>query len=170
MDAIVFTSESGFTKKYAGMLSQKTGLSAYDLNNIKDADIKKGADVIYLGWLMAGKVKGYKKATKLFDVKAVCSVGMAGPGMQSLEKIKQQNKLGDIPVFYMQGGFDINKLHGIHKFMMNTMANTVGKKLARKPDKTAEEADMLEMMTKGGNHVSKENLAEVLAWFEKQSV
>ena len=168
MNAIIFTSESGFTKKYADMLSQKTGLSAYELKSIKDAKIEKGESVIYLGWLMAGKIKGYKKAAKLFDVRAVCAVGMSCPQMQNPEKIKKQNNLGDIPVFYMQGGFNINKLHGINKSMMNIMVKTVGKKLERKPDKTDEEADMLEMLTKGGDRVSEGNLAEVLAWFETQ--
>ena len=170
MSAIIYTSESGYTKKYAELLSQRTGLAIYELKSIKNAKIPKGESVIYLGWLMAGKIKGYKKASKLFDVRAVCAVGMAAPGMQSPEKIKQQNNLSGTPFFYMQGGFDINKLHGIHKLMMNIMAKTVGKKLENKSDKTADEADMLEMLTKGGDHVREENLADVLAWFEAQPV
>ena len=45
---------------------------------------------------------------------------------------------------------------------------TAGKGLAEKQDRTPGEDVMLEMMTKGGSRVSAENLAEVLAWVEKE--
>lgn len=167
-DAIVYTSESGFTKKYAELLSKKTELPAYELNN---AGVSEGAEVIYMGWLMAGSVKGYKKAAKRFDVKAVCAVGMAAPGTQTPESIKKQNGITGIPVFYLQGGFNISKLHGIHKFMMKMMIKTVGKKLENKPDKTQEESETLAMFKNGGDYVSDDNLSQVFVWYnDAQSV
>ena len=44
------------------------------------------------------------------------------------------------------------------------MRHTVGKKLAGKPDKTAEEQDMLDLLQNGGSRVSEENLRPVLEW------
>lgn len=169
MNAIIYTSETGFTKKYAELLSKETGLPAYELKNLKNAEVQEGDSVIYLGWLMAGGIKGLKKAAKLFDLKAICAVGMMGPKIQSIEKIKKQNNIDEIPVFYMQGGFDINKLRGTHKLMMNIMKKTVGKKLENKFEKTADEADILELLKVGGNRVSEKNLTEVLSWYEAQS-
>lgn len=49
MDSIIYTSESGFTKKYAELLSQKLGLPAYELKAIRSAPAKDGDDVVYLG-------------------------------------------------------------------------------------------------------------------------
>lgn len=35
-----------------------------------------GSEIIYLGWIMAGGIKGYKEAAKLYKVRAVCGIGM----------------------------------------------------------------------------------------------
>lgn len=162
MKAVVYTSESGFTKKCAEILSEKAGLPVYDLKTAISA-LAKGDEIIYLGWLMAGFIKGYKKAAKNFDVKAVCAVGMGTPGSQSTEKIKNQNHIGIVPVFYLQGGFDINKLHELNKYMMSSMSKGVGKKLSEKPDKTVDEKDMLDLMLNGGDRVSEESISQVVS-------
>lgn len=169
MKAVVYTSESGFTKKYAEILSAKTGLPVYDLKAAKDA-VAEGDEIIYLGWLMAGFVKRYKKAAKRYAVKAVCAVGMSTPGSQSPESIQKQNHIYGFPVFYLQGGFDINKLHGLNKFMMSAMSKGVSKKLSEKPDKTAEEIETLDMMQNGGDYVKEENLAGVLAYLKNSGL
>ncbi len=41
--------------------------SVYELKTAKK-ELPKNASVIFLGWLMAGTVKGYKKAKRRFDV------------------------------------------------------------------------------------------------------
>ena len=120
--------------------------------------------VIFLGWLMAGKVQGYKKAAKRYKVQAVCGVGMGGNGSQ-LQEVRKANAIPEkTPLFTLQGGFDINKLSGVYKLMMTIMVKTAGKGLAEKQDRTPDEDVMLEMLTRGGSRVSAENLAEVLAW------
>ena len=48
--------------------------------------------------------------------------------------------------------------------VMSPMRHTVGKKLAGKPDKTAEEQDMLDLLQNGGSRVNEENLRPVLEW------
>ena len=59
----------------------------------------------------------------------------------------------------------MSKLKGIYKLMMLVMAKTVGKSLANKTDITAEEDQMLYLLTQGGSCVSEENLQPVLDWF-----
>ncbi len=158
MKAIVYTSQSGFTKQYAELLSSDTGLPAYNMKSAKSA-LAKNDEIVYLGWLMGGFIKGYKKAAKRYAVKVACAVGMGVPGTQTPETLMKQNHISGIPVFYLQGGFDINKLHGINKLMMRAMT----KALNNKPDKTPEEVEMVNMSVNGGNRVSRENLTEVLA-------
>lgn len=164
MKGIVYTSNTGYTKQYAELLCEKTGLPVYSLKEAEKA-IDKNSDVIYLGWLMAGKIKGCKKAAKRFCLRAVCAVGMGANGSQ-LDDVKKANKLPEgLPLFVLQGGFDMNKLHGIYKFMMKTMVNTVGKKYMKKTDRTEEEQEFLDFVTVGGNKVCEENLTDVLKWY-----
>ena len=166
MNAIVYTSNTGFTAQYAGLLGGKLNLPAYSLDTAK-RELAAGAEIIYLGWLMDGQVKGYKQAAKLYKIAAVCGVGM-GAGSSQIKEVRKGNTIPkNVPLFTLQGGFELNKLHGIYKFMMNTMKRTVGKKLAAKPDKTADEQDMLDLLLHGGSRVSEENLRPVLEWYGK---
>ena len=166
-NSIVYTSNTGYTAEYARLLGEKTGLPVYSLDEAEQK-LAAGNRVIYLGWLMAGKVQGYKKASKRYKVQAVCGVGMGGNGSQ-LEEVRKANAIPEkTPLFTLQGGFDIQKLSGVYKLMMTIMVKTAGKGLAEKQDRTPDEDVMLEMLTRGGSRVSAENLAEVLAWVEKE--
>ncbi len=165
MDAIIYTSNTGSTERYAKLLAQETGLPVYPLGEAKRS-VPDGAAVVYLGWIMAGSVKGYHEAAKRYAVRAVCAVGMARTGTQ-VEDVRQKNHVpADVPVFTLQGGFDIKKLHGPYRLMMDVMIHTAGKALANEPHRTPEEDEMLDMMLHGGDRVAAEHLADVLAWYD----
>ena len=165
-NSIVYTSNTGYTAEYARLLGERTGLPVYSLAEA-ERKLAAGNPVIYLGWLMAGKVQGYKKAAKRYKVQAVCGVGMGGNGSQ-LQEVRKANAISEkTPLFTLQGGFDIQKLSGVYKLMMTIMVKTAGKGLAEKQDRTPEEDVMLDMLTRGGSRVSAENLAEVLAWVDE---
>ena len=163
--AIVYTSNTGFTAQYASLLGGETGLPVYSLEDALKS-LPQSSPIVYLGWLTAGKVQGYDKAVTKFNLQALCAVGMAKSGFQ-MEDVKKSNNLPQgLPLFTLQGGFDLKKLRGIYRLMMLVMSKTVAKKLAAKPDRTPEEDDMLELFQNGGNRVSLENLKPVLAWYE----
>ena len=127
-----------------------------------------GAEVIYLGWIMAGSVKGYAEAAKRYRVCAVCAVGMGQTGTQADSVRKKSAVPADIPLFTLQGNFDVKKLHGVYRLMMEIMVKTAGKALAEKKDRTPDEDDMLDMMRCGGERVKEENLGAVLDWYSAQ--
>lgn len=111
--------------------------------SMKEAEkkVKPEAEIIYMGWIMAGKIKGYPEAARKYNIKAVCGVGMGQTGTQ-LTEVRAKNKIPQrIPLFTLQGTFDIRKLHGVYKMMMNVMVKTAGKALADKSDRTSEEAN-----------------------------
>ena len=167
MDAIIYTSNTGSTEQYAKLLAQKTGFPAYSLAEAKKRDFA-GAEVIYLGWIMAGSVTGYAEAAKRYRVRAVCGVGMGQTGIQT-ESVRKKSAIpANIPLFTLQGNFDVKKLHGIYRFMMEIMVKTAGKSLTAKNDRTPEENDMLDMMLRGGERVKEENLSAVLDWYSMQ--
>ena len=163
VQAIVYTSNTGYTREYALMLGEKTNLPVYSLQE-SSGKIARDSSVVYLGWLMAGKVQGYSDAAKQYSVEAVCGVGMGSTGSQ-MEDVRKNNNIPDsMPVFTLQGGFDMNKLRGVYKMMMQVMKKMVGKKLAEKPDRTPDEEEMLDLLLHGGSRVSEENLAAVMEW------
>lgn len=167
INAIVYTSNTGYTREYARMLGQKTGLPVYALEEAVEK-LASGNCVIYLGWLMAGKIQGYAKAARRYQIAAVCGVGMGETGSQ-MQDLRKRNKMPKgMPVFTLQGGFDITRLHGVYKLMMNVMVKTAGKGLSEKQNRTQEEDVMLDMLLNGGSRVSEENLKSVLNWYYSQ--
>lgn len=165
MRAIIYTSNTGSTAEYAKLLGKECNLPVFSLQQAK-ARISAGTEIIYLGWIMASGIKGYKDAAKRYKVCAVCGVGMGQTGTQS-EEVREKNAIPqNIPLFTLQGNFDVKKLHGVYHFMMNIMVKTAGKALAEKTDRTPEEDDMLDMMVNGGNRVSVQNLKAVIAWYK----
>ena len=167
MDAILYTTNTGSAEHYAKLLAHETGLPAYSLSEAKKA-IVSGAEIIYLGWIMAGSVKGYADAAKRYKIRAVCGVGMSKTGTLTDNVRKKTAISSNIPVFTLQGNFDVKKLHGIYRPMMEIMVKTTGKSLAAKENRTPEEDDMLDMMLHGGERVKAESLKAVLDWYDTQ--
>ena len=164
--AIVYTSNTGYTAKYAHLLAEKTELPVYTLEEAKKS-LPAGTDIVYLGWLMASFVKGYNKAAKLFYVRAVCGVCMGETGSQT-DDVRKNNKIpAEVPVFTMQGGFNMKKLRGAYKFMMKLMVKKLTKDITSKPSITSEDKKLLYMMTEGADYVLPQNLDPVIEFLEK---
>lgn len=166
MTAIVYTSNTGFTKEYAQMLGEKTGLPVYDIKSAKK-EIKKGSDIIYLGWLIAGSVKGCKKICRQYNVKAVCAVGLGETGRMT-EEAKKANKIPEAAeAFTLQGGYAPEKLKGLYKSMMGMAVNMIAGQINAKEEKTESDERMLTVLSEGGSYVCEENLAMILEWYNK---
>lgn len=166
-NAIVYTSNTGYTAEYARLLGNRTGLPVYDFKTACQK-LVKGNSVIYLGWLMAGNIQGYKRAVGKYHVCAICAVGIGATGSR-MQDVRKTNTIPEsTPVFTLQGGFDLERLTGIYKLMMTIMKNTVGKGLTDKADRTPDEDAVLNFLTNGGSRVSEDNLKEVMVWYENK--
>lgn len=162
MKAIVYTSKCGHTAEYAEILGRLTGLPVYSL---KDAErcLENGTPIIYLGWLMASRVKGLNKAKKRFKVSAVCGVGLCDTGTL-LPEVQKANALPeDFPLFTMQGGMDKAKLQGVNKMMINMLT----KGLSSQKAKTEADERMLYLLTHSENCVSEKNTAAFTEWYNQ---
>ncbi len=159
--AVVYMSNTGFTARYAKMLGERTGLPVYSQDEAKNA-ITKGTPVIYLGWLMAGTIRGYKKAAKRYKICAVCGVGLCDTG-SLLTEIRRAEKIpADTPLFTLQGGIDHEKLTGIYKKMIDTLLMLMRKK----KNKSGDDARMLYLLENTGDYVSEEHLTDVYRWYD----
>ena len=159
---IVYESNTGFTARYAAMLSQKLGIPAAPLAQALKS-LPAGTPVIHMGWLMASSVAGYKKAAKRFAIAAVIGVGLGDTGAQDDAARKACKLPAEVPVFTVQGGMDLAKLRGPYKFAIKLLT----KAMSAKKDRTPGEDRMLELLLKGGDYVSDKELAAVLKWAGK---
>lgn len=160
ISAIIYTSNTGFTRRYAQMLSRASAIPAYDLEAPASLP-ERGARVLFLGWMRAGGIVGLSKARKRWDVQAVCAVGMASEYPR--EKLADQNHTGAMPVFYLQGGYAPEKMRGVNKFMMGFMT----KQMTKNPPKDEAEAEIQKLFLQGGDFVSEAKLAPVLSWLRE---
>ena len=165
MKVIVYTSNTGHTAEYSKMLGAKIGLPVYSLNEAAKK-LQKGTEIIYLGWLFANNIKGYKKATKKYKISAICAVGLCDTGTAVAEVRKANSISEETPLFTMQGGMDKTKLRGINKFMINMLT----KGLSSKKERTENDERMLELLTHDKNYVSEENITAFMKWFNEQTI
>ena len=120
--AVIYTSQTGFTKRYAEWITEKTNADIFDLKDAQKKDVSffdSYDALIYAGWCMAGKVVKLNwfldKAAGLKGKKlAVVSVG-ASPYESPEVSVAMNNLLSEdqkeyIKVFYCQGGLDYDKM------------------------------------------------------------
>ena len=167
MKAIVYTSNTGYTKQYAEMLAEKLQLPVYSLDKIKKS-LSRDDEIIYFGWLMAGFISGYKAVSGKCKIRAVCAVGMGANGSQTEEARKSNKICKCIPLFVLQGGLDMARLNPIYRFMMKIVTKKIEKDMLAKPDRTEDEENILTMTQRGGNYVNEKNLACVIEWYNNR--
>ena len=162
MKAIVYTSNTGHTAEYAKILGEKTGLPVYALSEATK-QLSNGTEIIYLGWLFANNIKGYKNAAKQYKISAICAVGLCDTGT-AIAEVRKVNAISEeTPLFTMQGGMDKTKLHGINKVMINMLT----KGMDSKKDRTEDDERMLYLLKNDQNYVSEENITAFMKWYKQ---
>ena len=136
---VVYTSQTGFTKRYAEWVAEKAKADIFDLKDVqkKDTAFFEAYDaIIYGGWCMAGKVVKVNwfldKASGLKNKKlAIIAVG-ASPNENPEVDVAMNNLLTEeqkqyIKVFYCQGGINYDKMKLPSKLAMKMFANSLKK-------------------------------------------
>lgn len=164
VSAIIYTSQTGFTRRYAELLGRDAALPVY---NTADWDFlpAEGTEAVYLGWLSAGRIKGLSEAQKRWKVRAVCAVGMSPEN--DPKAVAERNRV-ECPVFCVQGGYAPEKLKGMDKLVMSVVTKLIVRTQAKKV-RTAEERAQLEQFSKGCDFVDENNLAPLLAWLREEA-
>ncbi len=158
--AIVYTSNTGYTAEYAKNLADKTGLPLYTLKESKN--LEKGSPIIYMGWLMAGSVKDYNKAAKKYDIRIVVGSCLGTTGSMDTS-VRKSHKIPDsVPVFTLQGGFDMKKLKGMDKFLMRIVGKVIKKQILSKPEQTEDDIKIVDMLDHGGSAVNGKYLEPII--------
>lgn len=153
---IVYETNSGSTKRYAEMMGKKLDIPVLSLEEALKT-LPKEDNVLYLGWVMANKIQGLKKAKKRFKLVCACAVGM-NPASEKYSKIITEANSADCPLFYLRGTLDYSKLNRIQKMLLNSIRIDLEKQ--KKPGTE----DIISLLRDGGDFVSEESLSEVIAF------
>jgi hypothetical protein len=162
---IVYESHTDFTKRYAELISLKFKLPSISLDDAK-SKVYEGDSILYMGWIRAGKIMGFKKAMSGYNVEAVIAVGIATPSDDMKAILKEKNKIPDIPLFYLQGGITPNRIAGVDKVLFN-MISRIALLRAEKNKESLTEADKLTLsiLQKGGDCINPDNLQALFDWY-----
>lgn len=164
MEAIIYTSGTGSTKRYAEMLGEKLAKPVFALSDAPEE--LNGKEVIYMGWVMASAIQGLPDAMGKYDVKAVCAVGLLGISDDGKNEEELISKNGiQVPLYVLPGCFNVKKLTGIYKIMMGMMVKKVESEMKKKENLSEKERMALKAFTDGIDLVDEANLEKILADF-----
>ena len=175
---VVYKSRTGFTKKYAEMISAAADCDICDFKSATAEKLSAYDVVIYGSRVHAGFIDGLKNARALFEASGakklvVFATGGTPNAAQDIVKqvwdanfsAEEQEK---IPHFYMQSGINYEKMALPDKMIMKMAA----KMMQKKPDKTPEEEGFSQAITQSYDSSSEEfikPLTEYLAQLENTS-
>ncbi len=148
---IVYSSNTGFTERYARMLAEETGLPLYRLEHAP-----RGGSAFYLGWLCAGRIVGLSRARKRHLVTGCCAVGLG----ESPDPEKLAAQLPGGRMFYLRGGYAHEKLHGVYRLMMEGMLAA----MRRRPPEDESARAMLTAAREGADYVTRAQLGPAADW------
>ena len=150
--AVIYTSQTGFTKRYAEWITERTGADLFDINDAKKKDLGDYDAIVYGGWACAGKiskVSWFKGNIDKWEGKKLAAFCVGGSPIDNpdIEQFLKNNFSEDeqkkVKIFYCPGGFNYEKMSKPSKMMMKMFV----KALKAKKDKTEEDEIMIKMIS-----------------------
>ena len=160
--AIVYKSETGFTKEYAEILSKKINVPCYTLEEAKK-NLNKSDEIVYLGWICAGSIKGVNRVRNKYQVKCYGAVGAFPKDDKYIESLVKSNELEKGKLFYLRGGINFKKLKGYKKLIVKIVGNVLEK---NNKDKEGSE-ELIRLFNEGASFVESKNLDEMIDYIKK---
>ena len=165
--AIIYVSQTGFTKQYAEWLSEETNGECMTIAEAEKRDFSEYDTVVFGGWCMAGTIKKLDwfkgKLIQWSDKKKVVfAVGaspMENPELEEgLRKIFAGEEWSNVSSFYCPGGLRYENMKPGYRLMMKMFAKMVEKK----KDKTPEEKGMAEIIGKSYDISDRKYIAPIV--------
>ena len=147
---IIYTSQTGFTKKYSLWLADEMKADIYDLKEAKkkDAAFFEPYDaIVYGGWVMAGKVvkmNWFSGKTDGWKGKRLAVMAVGGSPNDNpdvdviLKNMIPDDKKQFMKAFYCQSGFDYDKMKGPSKLAMKMFTSALKKQKDEKSRQVSE--------------------------------
>lgn len=168
--AVIYRSETGFTRQYALWLAEELGCEAVDYRERKRVDWERYDAVIYGGWFHAGGIRGLKwlqgQLPKLKGKRlAVFAVGACpaeDPGVrQALENNLPGPEWDGAARFYLRGGLCYEKMGLGDRLMMAAFRRMLKKREG--PD-----SETLRGVSCSFDALDRRSIAPIVAWAKNE--
>lgn len=170
---VIYNSQTGFTKRYAGWIAEAAGADCLELSAAKRRSLEPYDAIVFGGWACAGSIKKFgwfkENIEKWADKKLIVFCVGASPidnseVEQSLKQNFKEPELQKVNVFYCPGGLNYKKMPASSKLMMKMFI----KMLKAKKDKTEAEREMIKMISASYDISDKKYIEPVLECLERQ--
>jgi len=169
---VIYNSQTGFTKRYAGWIKEATGADCLELAVAKKKNLNGYEAIIFGGWACAGSISKLnwfksnmdKWAGKKLIVFCVGGSPMDSPEIQTaLRQNFKEEEMKKVSVFYCPGGFNYEKMSMPSKLMMKMFIKT----LKAKKNKTKEEEEMIKMISSSYDISDRKYIEPILECLKK---
>ena len=149
---VIYNSQTGFTKRYAGWIAEAAGADCLELSAAKRRSLESYDAIVFGGWACAGSIKKlgwFKENIEKWAYKKLIAfcVGASPIDNPEVEQSLKQNfkepELKKVNIFYCPGGLNYEKMPASSKLMMKMFI----KMLKAKKDKTEAEREMIKMIS-----------------------
>lgn len=150
--AVIYHSQTDFTKKYAEWISEAVGADCFELAAAKKKNFDSYDAIVFGGWACAGrisKISWFKSNIDKWSDKMLIVFCTGGSPAESpeidafLSGNFSGSERGKVHAFYCPGGFNYEKMPAGSKLMMKMFQKMVG----AKKDKTEADIEMLKMIS-----------------------
>ncbi len=167
---VIYTSQTGFTKRYAEWISEASGAECVDFKQAKKIKLSDYDAIIFGGWFMAGGIKNlawFKNQLPSLSAagKKIIVYGVGGSPAESpdIPFAMERNFSGEewkgVKSFYCPGGLNYDKMNFLSRFAMKMLA----KSLTSKKDATEKDKDMAQMISHSYDISDKKYIEPILA-------
>lgn len=164
---VIYTSQTGFTKRYAKWIAEATKADCFELSEAKKKNMDPYETIIFGGWACAGgisKLSWFKSNIDKWTNKKLIVFCVGGSPIDSpeIEPALKQNfhksDLKKISVFYCPGGFNYEKMPILSKFLMKIFIKT----LKTKKNKKKADEEMIKMISSSYDLSDKKYIEPIL--------
>lgn len=150
--AVIYNSQTGFTRKYAQWISEETGADCFELDVARKQNFDDYDAIVFGGWACAGKitkVSWFKSHMDQWGHKTLIVFCTGGAPAQSpdipvfFNRNFNEAEQEKVHLFYCPGGLCWEKMSAGSKLMMKMFKKAAG----AKKDKTKADIQMLEMIS-----------------------
>lgn len=169
---VIYNSQTGFTRQYAQWIAEATNADCLALADAKKENMDAYEAIIFGGWACAGSISKLswfksnidKWAGKKLIVFCVGASPLESPDVEpALNRNFNEAELKKVSVFYCPGGLNYEKMHAPSKLAMKMLVKT----LKAKKNKTAEEQEMLKMISASYDISDRKYIEPILKCLEK---
>ena len=164
---VIYESKYGSTEKYAKWIAEELNCKISKLSEINIDELTNYDNIIYGGWIHAGKLEGFNKiqvnGDKLKNKNLlVFSVGLAKTEDPSYKNFKDKNfkAFTNLHHFYLRGAFNFDYLTFIDKMMMGVFKIIL--KMKSSGDMTEETKDTLNSFENPVDYTNKKNIKTIV--------